>query len=421
MNVLVIAQYFPPDIGGAATRAWNLAKGLALNNCNVTVVAAFPHYPHGRIPSEYKWKPLKVEWMGNMRVVKTFVPPLKSEGFFKRLLLMASFAVSALFALPFVGTVDAVWTSSWAPGWAYSRLKRCPLALNVDDLTIEDLVGLELSKENSLMIKAAEWIYRLFYVKGDLITPISPAYAEIISRKYCVQPNKIHLIRGGVDLSVFKPNDQNREDGKFTVLYSGAFSVAYDFDQIFKAAKIIEKRDNTVEFVVQGKGPLLNSMRETVEKLKTKNVRIVDKLLSREAVSELLGQANALILPLVKFKKPYRGMSSKLYEYQAVGKPIICCSKGLPKNYVEETCSGIIVYPGDYQALAKAVIKLKNNPKLAHMLGKNGRACVESEASIEAIGLTMKRVFETVKDDDLALGKQECSIQSDSQNLVILE
>ena len=59
-------------------------------------------------------------------------------------------------------------------------------------------------------------------------------------------------------------------------------------------------------------------------------------------------------------------MSSKLYEYQAVGKPIICCSNGIPGTYVEETKSGLVVSPGDYEALTQAVINLKANPNLAN-------------------------------------------------------
>jgi glycosyltransferase involved in cell wall biosynthesis len=394
MNVLVLAQYFPPDIGGAATRAYNLAKGLSLNGCNVTVVAAVPHYPHGKIPAEYHWKPLKIERIGNLKVIRTFVPPIKSEGFFKRLLLMGAFAVSSLFALPSVGKVEVVWASSWAPGLLYGKVKRCPLALNVDDLTLEDLVDLDLIREDSLVLKTAEWIYRLFFVKGNVVTPISPNYMEIISKKYCVKESRIQLVRGGVDLSVFKQSKNRFKSGKFTVLYSGAFSVAYDFEQILDAAKIIEGLDRDVEFVVQGKGELLASMRAKVSELSLMNVQIVDKLLSREKVAELLGQADALILPLVEFKKPYRGMSSKLYEYQAVGKPIICCSRGLPKDFVEETRSGVVVYPGDYEALAKAVLDLKENASAARMMGENGRKYVTSEASIEAIGLKMKDIFE---------------------------
>jgi glycosyltransferase involved in cell wall biosynthesis len=392
--VLVVAQYFPPDIGGAATRAYNMAKGLALNGCNVTVVAAFPHYPHGKIPAEYKWKPLKVEWIGKIKVIRTFMPPIKSKGFLKRLLLMGAFAISALFALPFVGKIVAVWASSWVPGLVYGRVKRVPVALNEDDLTLEDLVDLKLMDEDSLVLIIAEWVYRLFLSKGDVVTPISPGYVETLAKKYWVDRSRIHVVRGGVDLSVFKPCVSKKLGKKFVVLYSGAFSVAYDFEQIFKAAKIVEELDGDVEFVVQGKGELLGSMLSKIDDLNVKNVKIVDKLLSREDVAELLCQADVLVLPIVEYRKPYLGMSSKLYEYQAVGKPIICCSRGLPSVYVKETNSGLAVYPGDYEAFAKAVIELKENPKLARMMGANGRKYVKNEASIEAVGLKMKEIFE---------------------------
>lgn len=394
--MLVIAQYFPPDLGGSATRAYNLAKGLSLNGCNVSVVAAFPHYPHGEIPREYRWKPLKVEWMGNIKVIRTFMPPIKSEGFFKRLVLIGVFAVSSLFALPFVGKVDAVWSSSWVSGIVYGRVKRRPVALNEDDLTLEDLVDLGLISKDSLVLRIAEWVYRVFLVKADAVTPISPAYVETLVKKYCVKKSRIHVVRGGVDLSVFKPNAHKRISGKFVVLYSGAFSVAYDFEQIFKAAKIVEEADGDVEFVVQGKGELLSSMLSKVAELNVKSVKIVDKLLSRQEVAELLGQADVLVLPLAEYDTPYRGMSSKLYEYQAVDKPIICCSRGLPSVYVNETNSGLAVYPGDYKALAEAVIRLKENSEFARMMGENGRKYVESEASVEAVGLRMKEIFDTL-------------------------
>jgi glycosyltransferase involved in cell wall biosynthesis len=392
--VLVIARYFPPDLGGSATRAYNLAKGLSLNGSNVTVIAAFPHYPLGIIPREYRWKPLKVEWMGKTKIIRTFMFPIKSEGFFKRLVHIGVFAVSSLFALPFVGKVDAVWASSWVPGTVYGRVKRRPVALNEDDLTLEDLVDLGLISEDSLVLRIAEWVYRVFLVKADAVTPISPAYVETLSKKYCVKESRIHVVRGGVDLSVFKPSAHRRESGKFVVLYSGAFSVAYDFEQIFRAAKIVEEVDGDVEFVVQGKGELLGSMLSKVAELNVKSVKIVDRLLSRQEVAELLGRADVLVLPLAEYKKPYRGMSSKLYEYQAVGKPIICCSTGLPSVYIEETNSGLTVYPGDYAALAKAVISLKENSKLARTMGENGRKYVETEASVEAVGLKMKEIFE---------------------------
>lgn len=398
LNVLIVAQYFPPDLGGAATRAYNIAKGLSLNGCNVTVVTAFPHYPHGNIPPKYRWLPVKIEWVGKIKVMRTFMPPIKSEGFFKRLILRCTFAFTASFALLFIRGVDVVWASSWVPGCLYSKVKQKPLVLNVDDLTLEDLVDLELLDEKSLSFKLGSAAYRLFYVTADALTPISAGYFQIIIKKYCVKPECIHLVRGGVDLSTFKLSLPKREsNGKFFVLYSGAFSIAYNFEQIFKAAKIIEKVDDSIEFIIQGAGELLRSMHDSVGKLDVKNVKIINKILTRAEVAELLGQADVLILPLASFYKsgkPYRGMSSKLYEYQAVGKPIICCSQGVPSTYVTETCSGLVVNPGDSAALAKVVLKLKQNPSLCRTMGENGRKYVEKEASIEAVGAKAKEVFE---------------------------
>jgi hypothetical protein len=37
-------------MGGSATRAYNVAKGLVLNKMKVTVVAGFPHYPTENVP-----------------------------------------------------------------------------------------------------------------------------------------------------------------------------------------------------------------------------------------------------------------------------------------------------------------------------------------------------------------------------------
>jgi glycosyltransferase involved in cell wall biosynthesis len=401
LNVLIIGEYFPPDIGGAATRASNVAKGLTLNGCNVTVITAFPHYPTGKIPREYKNKSLKVEYDGKTKVIRTFVLPLESKGLFKRLLVFFSFIVSSLFALPFVGKIDVVWAANpdvfvLVPAIAYGGIKRKPIVSNVDDLIIEDLYDLSLVRRDSAISKLTEFCARFLFAKVKYATPISRGYVPTISM-YGVDKRRIEVVRGGVDLDVFKVGAQKKDSEKFVVLYSGGFSIAYDFMQVFRAAKIIERLDNNVQFVIQGKGELLASMQASVAELKLRNVVLIDKLLSREDVSKFLSQADVLILPLADFKTPYRGMSSKLYEYQAVGKPIICCSKGEPPRYVKETNSGLVVDPGDSEGLARAVLNLKEDPVLARVMGENGRKYVEKEASITAIGVKLKDIFQKLQ------------------------
>jgi len=401
MKILILAQYFPPDMGGGATRAYNVAKGLVLNGCDVAVVAAFPHYPTGNIPSKYRWKPLVVEYMDGFKVFRTFILPLVSEGMFKRMLLFASYLASSLFALPFVGKVDVVWAANpniiaVFPSLVYAVVKRCPLVQNIDDLWPEVLYDLGINRK-SLFARLGEFLARIAYNVSSAITPISLGYVKVICGKYSVDCKKVHVVRAGVDFGKFvvSGNSPNSNKRVFRVLYSGAFSMAYDFNQLLLAAKKLEEADG-VEFVLQGGGELAGYLKARVKELRLKNVKIIDKIVSRDEVAKLLSKADALILPLRDFGTPYLGISSKLYEYSAAGKPIICCAEGEPARYVEEAKSGIVVKPGDYEALAKAVLYLRENKNVVEELGASGKRYVENNLSIENIGEEMMIVFNHV-------------------------
>jgi colanic acid biosynthesis glycosyl transferase WcaI len=400
LNVLVIAQYFPPDMGGGATRAYNVAKGLSLAGCNVTVVAAFPHYPKGNISSKYARKLLTIENDRDFKVIRTFVPPLASKGFANRLLLFVSFAFSSLFALPFAGKVSVVWAANpniiaVFSSLIYKLTSRCPIVQNVDDLWPEALYDLGISQD-SLFARLGEFIAKVAYKISSGLTPISSGYVDTLSGKYGISSGRIFVVPAGVDSKKFgrKPR-QRAETDRFTVLYIGAFSPAYDFDQVLEAAKSLVLLSK-VKFVIQGGGELGHELKRKVKERELGNVSIVEKIVSRDEVAEIMADADALLLPLNGIGSIELGISSKLYEYQAAGKPILCCSNGQPGRYVLESKSGLVVRPGDSQALAKSVIELTEKSSLACMMGENGRKYVTQEASIEGVGLKMKELFEKI-------------------------
>ena len=65
-KILIISQYFPPDISGGGTRAYNYAKCLS-KNYDVTVITAFPHL-HSKIPSAYSSHLIKKEKIDKIKV-----------------------------------------------------------------------------------------------------------------------------------------------------------------------------------------------------------------------------------------------------------------------------------------------------------------------------------------------------------------
>lgn len=400
MKILIIAQYFPPDMGGGATRAYNMAKGLTLAGCDVTVVTAFPHYPTGDIPKKYKRKLLSIEGEEKIKIIRTFVPPIASEGITKRIILFTSFILSSLFALPIVRKIDVVWAANpniiaMISSMIYKLFNSCPTIQNVDDLWPETLYDLGLN-DKSITAKITELIAKITYNFASALTPISPAYVPVLTKKYNLAPHKITVIPPGVDLSLFSHTVCSKKNtDTFRVLYIGAFSPAYNFDQVFKAADLLSGYNN-IEFVIQGGGELSPHLITNAESNKHARIKVINKIVSRKEVINELNCADALLLPLNGIGSIEMGISSKLYEYQAAEKPIICCSNGQPRRYILRTNSGLVISPGNNEALAKAVITLKDNPKLAALLGKNGRMCVELESSIDLIGLRMKELFTTV-------------------------
>lgn len=396
MKILVLAQYYPPDLGGSTTRASNVARGLAENGVDVIVVTAFPHYPHGKIPEEYRWKPFTREYCDGVDVIRTFMVPLGSKGVLFRMLTFVTFIFSSLIGLLLVDGVEAVWAANkdifvLLPGLIYKTRFKCPLIFNVDDLSLKTASNLKVMKEGGFFYRLAEFFTRFFYRFVDAVTPISPGYFDSISR-FGVAPEDIYLVRSGVNLDIFK--EKSLSGSVFRVAYSGSFSIAYDFEQVVRAAELLSGCE--IEFILQGKGETVDDIKQLIRERCLSNVRVLDCILSREEVADFLGAADVLLLPLKDFGVPYLGISSKLYEYQALGKPIICCSHGSSADLVRDTGSGLIVAPGDHEGLAEAVRFLHDNPLEAERMGRSGREYVERHVGVERIGVEMKQVLEQV-------------------------
>jgi hypothetical protein len=68
---------------------------------------------------------------------------------------------------------------------------------------------------------------------------------------------------------------------------------------------------------------------------------------------------------------------------------------GVAEEVRENNC-GIIIKPKDSLALAEAIIKLLENPKLAKKMGENGRKFVENKYSWEQIMEKIEQVYKEV-------------------------
>jgi len=398
LKVLVLAQYFAPDMGGGSTRATNVVKGLLQNNCDVTVVAAFPHYPHGKVPPNYSRKAIVPERFGNAKVYRVWIPALAHSNPLRRVILHLCFVFSSLFALPFVGKTEVVWGAnpnlfSFFPSFVYGVAKRAPVVRNVDDLWPEVFYELGYVK-SALARKVLDFLAWLSYVVPAAITPISAGYKRSIVARYGVSPAKVHVVEVGVDgvkpLSIGK----NLHD-PFTVMYSGVLGLGYDFGVVLEAARFLAKNEDIV-FVIRGVGEMAPKLKKTISELGLRNVVLDTRFLPKDELVDLLGSADAFVLPMAGMSFVDLGLPTKVFEYQAYCKPIICVSGGEPARYVESTKSGLIVKPKDASGFAETVISLYNDRQLGSELGIKGKEYVSKYLTSQKIGERMYRLFQSL-------------------------
>jgi colanic acid biosynthesis glycosyl transferase WcaI len=398
-NVLVLAQYFSPDMGGGSTRASNVVKGLLSNGCDVSVVAAFPHYPHGKVSSKYKRKAIVPERFVSAKVFRVWIPALPHSNPLNRIILHLCFVFSSLFALPFVGKTDVVWGAnpnlfSFFPSFIYGAVKRKPIVRNVDDLWPEVFYELGYVKPKFAR-KVLDFLAWLSYTVPAAITPISMGYKRSIVAKYGVSPDKIYVIEVGVEdvkpLSVYG----NSKD-KFVIMYSGVLGLGYDFEVILEAARFLDKNDHIV-FVIRGVGEMVPRLKKAISEFGLRNVILDTRFLPRDELVALLSSADVFVLPMLSMSFVDLGLPTKIFEYQSYGKPIICVSSGEPARYIKSTKSGLIVKPNDGRGFADAVVRLYTDRPIGAEFGLNGREYVSKYLTSEKLGERMYNVLLSCK------------------------
>ncbi|MPZ07155.1 MAG: glycosyltransferase [Nitrososphaeraceae archaeon] len=449
-HILIIAQYFPPDVAGTSTRAYNAARGLRSQGCRVTVLTAFPHYPHGTIPEKYRRKTCSVEDHEGIRVIRTWVPAISHYTIARRIALHGSFILSSwLTGALRIRNVDVIMSMnpsffSFFPAFMLKMLYKKDIVHNVDDLWPEVWYDLGIVKSRNFKW-VLDWIARHSYRVPVAITPISHSYVHTLTHKYHIQEDKIFVIEHGVDTSRFYRTDniaarslegiikhdadykadmtgtivttkqpslapqgnltvmpasskatENCESELNTlILYSGALSIGYDFEPVIKAAKVLnEKR---VRFILRGAGTSANdveNLKLMIKQLEVKNVQIKTERLPPEELVNLLNQADIFLLPM-SFVGFDMGLPTKVLEYQALGKPIVCISNGEAADYISKTRSGLVSRDRDPDKIAGLILKLVNNKQLATELGNNGYLHIQQNLTLEKIGQRFMTVIGT--------------------------
>lgn len=380
-RVLLLTQYFPPEIGAAQTRLFELGQELLGLGWEVEVLTALPNYPTGRIFKEYHPRTPVKEAMGRLSVVRVPLRPAQS-GFVNRLMCYFSFVRSAvrwgakLCAKPDVLFVESPPLFLGHAGIRLSRQWGVPMVFNVSDLWPESAKYMGVVK-NRLVLSAAEALELSYYRRAALVTGTSNEIVESVRRR-CPSTDA-EVITNGVDVDRFGPQfaDEARSllgaQDCITFTYAGVMGMAQGLDVVLDVAAAVRDLGH-VQFLLVGEGADRESLQRRIEAESLHNVRLL-RAQPKERIPALLA-ASQVAFHVLKFSIP-GAVPSKIYEAMASGLPILFAGGGEGARRVLDAQAGLVVPYEDLRGLEEAVRKLASTPELRLELGRAGRCAAE--------------------------------------------
>ena len=86
MKLLILTQYFPPEVGAPQNRLYELAVRLKQKGIDITILTAMPNYPQMELHTAYKGKYYCNEEMSEMKVNRAWIYVSKSKSILLRLM-----------------------------------------------------------------------------------------------------------------------------------------------------------------------------------------------------------------------------------------------------------------------------------------------------------------------------------------------
>lgn len=189
--------------------------------------------------------------------------------------------------------------------------------------------------------------------------------------------SKIRLIYHGLELGAYRPR-REAAGRRSRILAVGQLKEKKGFRHLVDACRILELAGHDFLCEIIGEGPLRSRLESQIRDLGLEDrVRLLGALDHRDVI-ERMRDASVFALPSIVTADGDRdGIPNVILEAMAVGLPVVSTRVSAIPEVVVEGETGILVDPGDPEALAGALADLLTDGGLARRLGGGGRLLVE--------------------------------------------
>jgi glycosyltransferase involved in cell wall biosynthesis len=246
------------------------------------------------------------------------------------------------------------------------------LVIRADDLVAKPSTRLQRLL-NLLLYLLSYWS---FHQATKVLVP-SDELTDVARRMFRLDQSDVAVSYNGVDRERFS---NTRQIGprlvwrrSHTVVFSGALSALRGVDILLRAIPAIKKAVPDLEVVILGDGPDLPRLVEISESLQLRDCVHFLGSVPPDTVSKHLSVARVAIGPLRASSQTFGAFPIKVLEYMAAGCVVVAGVQTVSSRLVSDRVNGLLVRPGDPIDLARAILTIFSDDRLAERIGQKGR------------------------------------------------
>ncbi len=227
--------------------------------------------------------------------------------------------------------------------------------------------------------QTADRIQEAVIRRADAVRVISSA-VKTYYHKRGIPPSKMHVLPNAANAALFDPGAADAHvrsklelAGKTVVGFVGSMQAYHGLGILLEAASTISKRVRRVHFLIVG--PISEGFRTAVEQERLTDFFTLTGALPHEEVPQYVRAMDICVVP----DSNWYGSPIKLFEYGAMGKPVVAPRLGPVEDVVTHRQSALLFPPSDVQGFARAVLDLVRDQGLREHVASNWREQVRTK------------------------------------------
>jgi phosphatidylinositol alpha-mannosyltransferase len=311
--------------------------------------------------------------------VRIIAPCVKNRMYSDDLCLKA---VGRPLPIPYGGSIARIPLSPWLPVQIRKALKEekfdilhlhepfapllCVSALAQSNCTNVGTFHACHSKSRTYYVSKP--VLKKWYEKLHGKIAVSKAALRFISRYF---PGSYRIIPNGIDIERFTPEGLQRNeftDDKLNIVFVGRLEKRKGLTHLINACALIRKGFTNFRLIVVGPGTRLKpGYEQQVNELNLDNV-VFTGFVSNNDLPQYYRTADIFCAPATGGES----FGVVLLEAMACGKPVVASNIEGYTNVLEHNEEGLLVPPGDEEALARSLLKLLEDHSLREKMGTKG-------------------------------------------------